>query len=339
MNQGTANKSDSRSLGDLAPEQVQSTVDQYSEIYDGGLESRKEHYRSLVNHYYDLVTDFYEFGWGQSFHFAPRKRGESFKASLLRHQHYLADQLRLKAGMNVIDIGCGVGGPTGNLARYSGASFVGLNNNAYQLERARKHTRDVKSLCRFIKGDFMQIPGEDESFDAATAIESMPHAPDKTAAFREVFRVLRPGGCFAAYDWCVTEAFDPDDKTHQRIRHDIMVGDALPDIPRPAEVTDALREAGFEVVDAHDRARESDPEAPWYRALQGRDLSLASIPRTPVGRAVTNLALRAGERLRLAPKGSRAVSTLLNTAADALVEGGKSGTFTPMFFFLARKPE
>ncbi len=67
-------------------------------------------------------------------------------------------------------------------------------------------------------------------------------------------------------------------------------------------------------------------------------LSTSSIPRTPFGRALTNLTLRVGERLRLFPEGSRAVSTLLNAAADALVEGGKSGIFTPMFFFLASKP-
>ena len=83
-----------------------------------------------------------------------------------------------------------------NLARYSGASFVGINNNAYQIERAKLHTRDVQSLCRFIHGDYMQVPEDDERYDAAFAIESMPHAPDKTAAFRETFRVLRPGGLF-----------------------------------------------------------------------------------------------------------------------------------------------
>ena len=97
-------------------------VDGYTTIYGAGLESRKERYQSLVNHYYDLVTDFYEFGWGQSFHFAPRRRGESFKASLLRHQRFLAARLSLKPGMQVLDVGCGVGGPMGNLARHSCAS-------------------------------------------------------------------------------------------------------------------------------------------------------------------------------------------------------------------------
>ena len=338
MSRTPAKRSNSRSLADLAPDQVKSVVDGYTAIYDAGLESRKERYESLVNHYYDLVTDFYEFGWGQSFHFAPRRRGESFKASLLRHQHFLADRLSLEPGMQVLDVGCGVGGPMSALARYSGASFVGINNNAYQIERAKLHTRDVQSLCRFIHGDYMRIPEGDDRFDAAFAIESMPHAPDKTGAFREIFRVLHPGACFAGYEWCLTDTFEPGNAEHQRIKNDIMVGDALPDIAVTSEICTALRMAGFELLEARDRAPESDPETPWYRALQGRDLSLASIPRTPFGRALTNLTLRVGERLRLVPEGARAVSTLLNAGADALVEGGRSGVFTPMYFFLARKP-
>ena len=327
-----------RSLTDLAPDQVKSVVDGYTALHDGDTEQRKEHYQKLVNHYYDLATDFYEFGWGQSFHFAPRRRGESFKASLLRHQYFLADQLSLRPGMQVLDLGCGVGGPMGNMARYSGAGFTGINNNAYQVERAKVHTRDVRPLCRFIHGDFMQVPEDGDRYDAAFTIQAICHAPDKTAAFREVFRVLRPGACFAGSDWCLTEDFDPGNPEHLRIKKDIMLGNGLPDIAFTSEVGVALREAGFELLEVRDLDPESDSETSWYRALQGRGLSLMSIPRTPVGRALTNLTLRVAERLRVVPEGSTAVSTMLNAGADALVEGGVHGIFTPMFFFLARKP-
>ena len=331
-------QSNSRSLGDLASDEVKSVFDQYTGIHDAGLERRKEQYESFVNHYYDLVTDFYEFGWGQSFHFAPRLRGESFEAQLLRHQLFLGDRLSLRPGMQVLDVGCGVGGPMGNLARHTGASFVGINNSAYQIKRAKVHTRDVRSLCSFIHGNFMQVPEDDDHYDAAIAIESTPHAPDKTAAFREICRVLRPGACFAGHEWCLTEEFDPSNAEHLRIKEDIVVGDALPDIARTPEIGTALRAAGFELVDSHDRASASDPTTPWYRALQGRDFSLRGIPRTPVGRALTNLVLRVGERLRVFPDGAAAVSSLLNRTADALAAGGKAGIFTPMYFFLARKP-
>ncbi len=333
-----AKHSNSRSLTDLAPDAVKPAVDQYSVLQDAGLEDRKEHYQLMVTRYYDLVTDFYEFGWGQSWHFAPRRRGESFEASLLRHQLFLSDRLSLGPGLKVLDVGCGVGGPMGNLARHSGASIVGINSSAYQIKRAKMHTRDVQSLCSFIHGDYMRIPASDHHYDAAFTIEATPHAPDKTEAFREIFRVLRPGARFAGYDWCLTEAFDPSNAGHLRIKKDIVTGTGLPDLPLTSEIRQALRMAGFEILEARDLAPESHPKTPWYRALQGRDLSSKSIPRTPIGRALTNLVLRAGERLRMVPEGTAAVSTLLNVGADALVEGGATGVFTPMFFFLVRKP-
>jgi sterol 24-C-methyltransferase len=42
--------------------------------------------------------------------------------------------------------------------------------------------------------------------------------------------------------------------------------------------------------------------------------------------------------MRVAPRGTTEVSDFLNLAADALVRGGETGIFTPLFFFHARKP-
>ena len=51
------------------------------------------------------------------------------------------------------DVGCGVGGPARQIARTFGSSVVGLNNNGYQIERARIHTRTAKlnHLCSYIE--------------------------------------------------------------------------------------------------------------------------------------------------------------------------------------------
>ena len=334
-----ARRSSGRSVGHLDPEEIKPAVEDYSGLFDGSLEQRKDRYHAVVNHYYNLATDFYEFGWGRSFHFAPRRRGESFSESMLRHEHFLAEQLSMTSDMQVLDVGCGVGGPMANLVRRTGANFVGINLNAYQIDRAKHHTRDLRSQCRFIHGDYMDIPEADDQFDAAINIEATPHAPDKTAVFREIFRVLRPGGEFAGYEWCLTDSYDPENTEHVRIKQDVMKGNGLPDIAHTSEISSALVAAGFELVEARDLAPESDPETPWYRPLQGRDLSLASLPRTPVGRALTNLSLRVGETLRIVPEGAREISSVLNAGADALVEGGEAGVFTPMFYYLARKPE
>jgi hypothetical protein len=75
----------------------------------------------MVDQYYDLATDFYEFGWGESFHFGHRYAHESLKESLVRHEYYLASRLGLQPGLHCLDVGCGVGGPARNIARFSGA--------------------------------------------------------------------------------------------------------------------------------------------------------------------------------------------------------------------------
>lgn len=36
--------------------------------------------------------------------------------------------------------------------------------------------------------------------------------------YRELFRVLKPGGCFAGYEWCMTASFDADNAEHRRIK-------------------------------------------------------------------------------------------------------------------------
>jgi sterol 24-C-methyltransferase len=67
---------------------------------------------------------------GQSFHFAPRYKLEGFHESILRHEHYLAGHLNVGPGDKVIDLGCGVGGPLRNIARFTYANVTGINNNA-----------------------------------------------------------------------------------------------------------------------------------------------------------------------------------------------------------------
>jgi sterol 24-C-methyltransferase len=72
--------------------------------------------------------------------------------------------------MRVLDVGCGVGGPAREIARFSDTTIVGLNNNDFQIQRARQHTKraGLENQVSFVKGDFMKLVetfGEN-SFDA-----------------------------------------------------------------------------------------------------------------------------------------------------------------------------
>lgn len=319
--------------------EVAGTAAEYRSFHAGTADERMSGYARMVNHYYDLVTDFYEYGWGQSFHFAPRHRGESFPASIARHEFFLSAQLGLGPGMTVIDLGCGVGGPMRAIARFSGAQVVGINNNQYQIKKGEAHTRaaGLTDRCRFVKADFMHLPFADASIDAAYAIEATCHAPDKTALFREIARVLKPGARFAGYEWCLTPKYDPESAEHRAIKKGIEVGDGLPDLWPEEEVVNALSRAGLEVVAGRDLARDPAGETPWYQPLAG-EWSINGFKRTRTGRWVTHRLVRVLEWARIAPRGTVEVSDFLNVAADALVRGGEMGIFTPMFFFHAKKP-
>jgi sterol 24-C-methyltransferase len=103
------------------------------------------------------VTDLYEYGWGGSFHFCRFAYGEPFRQAIARHEHYLAHVMGIKENMNVLDVGCGVGGPAREIVKFTGANVVGLNNNDYQIERATRYAaRDgLSDKLTFVKGDFM----------------------------------------------------------------------------------------------------------------------------------------------------------------------------------------
>ena len=137
--------------------------------------------------------------------------------------------------------------------------------------------------------------------------------------------MLRPGAIFAGYDWCMTPLFDSGNAEHREIKRRIEYGNALPQIASFAEITDGLQAAGFEILEARDRASDADPETPWYKPLEGRGPTLRGLLRSALGRKMTSAVLRVLEGVRAVPKEALAAQQLLNVAADNLVAGGRLG--------------
>ena len=294
-----------------------------------------------VNDYYDLCSEFMQFGWNESLHFAPLTPGETLEEAIVNHQRLMIEQLRLQEGMRIVDIGCGVGGPMRRVARESGAKVVCLNNNKQQLEEARR--RNLKAglnhKAEYIECNFMDMSAiEANSFDAGYAIESTCHAPDKERAFAEIFRVLKPGALFWGQEMCMTETFDPDNRSHQAVKDKLMLGIALADIATFSEVNRALESVGFQVIEAKDRNIKDGPSTPWYQPMEGQSGTLRNaFRRTPLGRRAMITSLRLAETFRFFPKGSAAVVRFMDRTAEAYVAGGKTGIFSPLYCFLARK--
>ena len=71
--------------------------------------------------------------------------------------------------------------------------------------------------------NFCNLSLESNTFEKVYAIEATCHADDLTQSYGEAFRVLKPGGLFAGYEYIMTDNYDPTNSTHKKIKHDIMV--------------------------------------------------------------------------------------------------------------------
>ena len=297
-----------------------------------------------VREYYDLCTEFMAFGWGESLHFAPLSPSESLEDSKTRHQRLMIDKLALRQGMNVIDVGCGLGGPMRRVVREAGVRVVGINSSEVQLRKARalNDEEGIGHMVDYLECSFMDMGSiADGTFDRGYAIESTCHAPDKAAAFAEIYRVLKPGSLFWGQEMCMTEKFDPGDTRHRAMKDDLMQGIALSEIATMGEVNLALESAGFRIIEAMDRAAgESGSTVPWYQPMERQLGILGPGSRgIPVGRKTFLVASRLAEWLKVFPKGSTEVAAMLDRTASAYVAGGRAGIFTPLYCFLALKPQ
>ena len=108
----------------------------------------------------------------------------------------------LKSGMNILDIGCGPGTITLDLAElvYPG-KVIGLENVEAPLFAARAEAiARSDTTTTFQLGDALQLPFENESFDVVHAHQVLQHLTDPITAIREMARVCKTGGWIAARD-------------------------------------------------------------------------------------------------------------------------------------------
>ena len=103
-----------------------------------------------------------------------------------------ARETGLRPGGSALDVACGSGKLTAELAKLAGQGgrVVGLDFSAQMLEVARRDHAGIE----FIEGDALSLPFDGASFDAATIAFGLRNLADPVRGLREMLRVIRPGG-------------------------------------------------------------------------------------------------------------------------------------------------
>jgi MPBQ/MSBQ methyltransferase len=114
----------------------------------------------------------------------------------------LAAQMNLQPGMRLLDVGCGIGGPTRYFAAEHGCKVFGIDVTAEFLDIAASLTRIVNlhAHAEFAAASALNLPFGAGAFDAAYMIHVGMNMEDKAGVFQAVRNVLKPGAIFAIFD-------------------------------------------------------------------------------------------------------------------------------------------
>ncbi len=210
-----------------------------------------------VVRYYEQTRYDYRVAWDDSpfpaVHFGFYEPGaDRHELALQNTNRVLAELAQIRPDDHVLDAGCGRGGTSLWLAKERRALVVGISPVPAQIEECRALARQLglERRVRFEVADYRSTPFPYADFDAVLACESLCHAPDKDAFYREAFRLLKPGGRLVLAEYLRTRR--PLRPPEERLLKSWLQRWAIPDLDTEEEHLHHARTAGFEGIQIRD---------------------------------------------------------------------------------------
>lgn len=167
--------------------------------------------------FYDRVTDPYTQAWNGNLHMGYWRPGASaptIEEATEALTGLAFEHLRTSPGDRVLDVGCGIGKPALRLAQTRSVEVVGISVSESQVATATAtaSAAELSDQVSFSAADVEALPYADDSFDAALCLEVLHHVENRSAALREIARVVRPGGSVVVVDFALRGAVPKKDQ-------------------------------------------------------------------------------------------------------------------------------
>lgn len=209
------------------------------------IESSRPILAEEVADHYDELDGFYREVWGEHVHHGLWRTGRESPGEAVRQLvEHLASRLDVRPGMRVVDVGSGYGAAARQLAQDAEAEVTAITLSPAQHAHALQ-AGDNGGKVRYLLGDWTTNSLADSAFDRVIAIESTEHMADKSAVFRQVERVLVPGGRVGVFAWIVAD--DPAEWMVRRLLEPICREGRLPGMGTEADYRSLLQGSGLQV--------------------------------------------------------------------------------------------
>lgn len=199
----------------------------------------------VAGHYNELDR-FYRKLWGEHVHHGLWRTGRETPTEAVELLlDFVAEHLQVSPGDKLCDVGCGYGGTCRYFARKYNAEVTGFTLSAAQHQFASELAAETGNpkyeLCNWEQNQLAA-----ESFDRVVSIECISHVENKETFFREIARVLKPGGRAVVIAWLARHKPNHWERVH--LLEPICIEGRLPGMGSAADYQQLIAEQGMNLV-------------------------------------------------------------------------------------------
>ncbi len=327
-----------KALCTLPPEKVDAFLNSYN-IYnhdwvneeelikDMGVDYYKEVQKKIID-YYSVLNHLCAIGQVEKMYIPP---AIDLSASIIANQTLfekrMSRDLGIQAGYKVLDVGCGRGRVANHIASITGAQVTGMNIDPDQLESATQFALRTgrSSQCQFKQGDLNAIPFPfpDNSFDAVYQIQAFSLSKDLEKLFKDLYRILKPGGKLGCLDWVLLDKYDAKNPYHADLMRRVKPLIGAIGSPSATEYVALLQKAGFKII-INENASIGGYQAPL---IENADKFFTRVTKL----------IKFLVRWRVLPAHFGPLFDRLTKDGEAFVEADRLGLVTTSYYIVAQK--